>query len=116
MPGGKRPGAGRPRGSKPTPASIPTLASSRRRKEAALARKQELVAARLAGELVSIAVIQQTWATIVAAARARLLAIPSRVGPRVAGLDAAEASELLRREIYEALHELARSDLEGGPA
>ena len=110
MPGGKRPGAGRPRGSKTTPASIPTLASSRRRKEAALARKQELVAARLAGELVSIAVIQQTWAAIIATARQRLLSIPAKLGPRVAGLDSAEASELLRREIHEALYELARAD------
>ena len=81
-----------------------------------MARKRELEVAQLEGKLVSVETTQATWAAIIATARQRLLAIPSRVGPRVAGLDAAEASELLRREIYEALHELARSDLEGGPA
>ena len=75
-----------------------------------MARKRELEVAQLEGKLVSVETTRATWATIVAAARARLLAIPSRVGPRVAGLDAAEASELLRREIHEALRELARAD------
>ena len=62
------------------------------------------------GALLPRDLVIQTWQGIVAAAKARLLALPSRVGPRVAGLDAAEASELLRHEIHEALHELARAD------
>ncbi len=78
-----------------------------------MARKRELEVAQLEGKLVSVETTQATWAAIIATARQRLLSIPAKLGPRVAGLDAAEASELLRRDIHEALHELAKEDLKG---
>ena len=52
--GGRRPGAGRPRGSKPAPVEGgQSIAESRRRKEAALAQLRELELAERAGTLVS---------------------------------------------------------------
>lgn len=60
------------------------------------------------GEMIPAEDVQQTWSEIVAAARAKLLALPSRLAGTCAGRDQAGIETEARAIIYEALSELAR--------
>jgi phage terminase Nu1 subunit (DNA packaging protein) len=61
-----------------------------------------------AGELVDVKDVETAWLSVVNAAYARLLTIPSKVSPRVITFKtAAEAQALLQKELYAALSGLA---------
>ena len=69
------------------------------------------------GELVSAHAVALTWQTLIGAARAKLLTMPTKMAPVLLGaLDSHDIEEKLRIEIYDALDELAGrglpSDLE----
>lgn len=51
--------------------------------------------------------VRQTWSDIVAAARAKLLALPARLASSCAGKKSSEVEEEARSIVYEALTELA---------
>jgi phage terminase Nu1 subunit (DNA packaging protein) len=65
---------------------------------------------RLLGEFIDLNEVERTWSDHVMNARARLLALPIKLGPIVAVEDdPAECAEILKAEVYDALDELARS-------
>lgn len=69
---------------------------------------KEAELARLRGELLPAAEVLATWRGRISNTRARLLAIPSKIAPQIAPPGKlAQTAEALRREIYEALNELA---------
>lgn len=86
---------------------------------AALARSQrsklDLETAELRGELVRAEAVEQRWSVLVAAARAKLLALPSRIAQRhaVPG-KTAEMQMAIEAIVHEALNELA-NDRERAP-
>ncbi len=64
--------------------------------------------AKLKGELVSLAVVKQTWIAVIIMVRARLLAMPTKLAPRLLGKkNAAEVETILRAEVYEACEDLS---------
>ncbi len=71
------------------------------------AEKNELKNAQTKGELIPREVVNAKWAEDVSNVKAKLLAIPSKLAPRLAGLEAREVSSILTEAIYEALNELA---------
>lgn len=75
----------------------------------------EIEAAQLRQELLPRGLVIQTWQGIVAAARARLLALPSKAAHQLLGARTlVEAEEVVRGYVYEALTELARDGLPAG--
>jgi len=61
-----------------------------------------------AGKVMLVADAEEAWGNILAGIRARLLSIPPKVAALLsADLSVAERSEIVRREIYEALDTLA---------
>jgi phage terminase Nu1 subunit (DNA packaging protein) len=61
-----------------------------------------------AGELVEASAIAPAWLTVANTVRSRMLAIPTRLAARMVGLKTpAEAEDLLRKEVYAGLIELA---------
>ena len=81
-----------------------TLASARTRKERALADKAEVDAQRARAEVVFVADVVRTWASLTRSVRERLTAIPDHSGPAL-GLTAEQVAGL-RAEITRALLEL----------
>ena len=78
----------------------------------AQADKTELEVAVLRGNLVPIEKVESDWMTIIMAARSRLLAIPSKTAFQIAALkDPHEIERFLKRLIYEALTELAQTEI-----
>ena len=70
--------------------------------------KIRLELAELRGELIRGAIIEQHWQAMVCAMRARLLAIPSRCAPELAGPDRHIAvTAILQTAIYEVLTEIS---------
>ena len=60
------------------------------------------------GRLVEAEEVLRTWTDLIAAARARLLAMPSKLGPMLTNVgDANVAASRIREEVYAALSELA---------
>lgn len=94
-----------------------TLEEARTRLANEQADKAALENAETRGELVRVAAVAESWGRMISAARARLLSLPTKAGPiaRAARTDA-EAAELVRQEVFEALAELARdpADVDGG--
>ncbi len=79
---------------------------ARTRREAAKAAAAEMELARLRGELVRASEVETGWASLVMAARGKLLGIPTRLRqrrPHLAPADVAEVDGLIR----EALEELS---------
>src|SRR4051812_6403090 len=75
----------------------------------------ELEHAQMLGELVPAAQVEEAWAAIVAVMRTRLLALPTKLAPRLVALNhEAVIQDALRAEIADGLAELsqARIDLE----
>ena len=88
--------------------------TARARKETALADLAQMQAAELRGELARIDDVVLYWGNLVAAARARLLALPSMLAPQVASHGRiAEVEALLRKFVNEALSELAGDGVPG---
>jgi phage terminase Nu1 subunit (DNA packaging protein) len=62
---------------------------------------------KLEGSLVSVDETFRTWTDLVVMVRARILALPSKLAPRLLGKHhAAEVQEIIRLEVYEALEDL----------
>mgnify|MGYP003586346038 CR=1 FL=1 len=61
------------------------------------------------GRLIPADLVKQTWSDLIMAARARLLALPSKLAG-CAGSDPAEVEAQARAIVYEALRELAASN------
>jgi phage terminase Nu1 subunit (DNA packaging protein) len=88
-----------------------SIAEGRRRKVLAQAALAELEVARMQAELVPAEEISRVWGRMVGNCRARLLAIPSKLAPRLITLADQEAVYAeLKHEIYEALTELASKE------
>lgn len=88
------------------------LTNERARLAKAQADKTELEVAELHGEMVRVPEVTEAWSKHIAAARARLLALPSKAAARVAAPALlAETQELLRGIVDEALNELAGDGL-----
>lgn len=83
---------------------------ARRRKLVAEAAREEHKLAIEQGAVVPIALYEASLAAMVGAARSKLLNIPTKLGPLVATLSAAEARDLLGAEINEVLQELSGFD------
>ncbi len=79
----------------------------RARKDAAQALKTEMENQRRAGELMEAEAVKLVWANHISSARARLLAIPSKLPPLLEGKPAPAMATLLRAEVHAALRELA---------
>lgn len=72
------------------------------------ADKAALEVAKLHGELIEVDVVKETWTKHVAAARARLLALPRKIAPIVKPLKTTrEIEAAIKLEVYEALTELS---------
>jgi phage terminase Nu1 subunit (DNA packaging protein) len=77
----------------------------------AQADKEELEVAALRGDLVAADQEAAVWTAYLANVRAKLLAIPHKIAPRVLIVtDLAEAQGLIEGEIHECLKELAEGD------
>lgn len=84
------------------------LDRERTRLTKAQADKTELEVAELRAELVRAPLIEQHWQAMVAAMRAKVVAIPSKVAPQVAGPDDLNrVQELMQAVVFEALAEIA---------
>lgn len=82
---------------------------ARAKREMHNAKIAEYEERRMAGELVEAVKADRATEVLVTNAKSRLLSIPSKAAPMLAGMESiAEIEEILRREIYEALEELAR--------
>jgi phage terminase Nu1 subunit (DNA packaging protein) len=86
-----------------------TLAEAIRRKEWALAGLRELELQRKSAEVVDVAYVAKTQGQINANVRARLLAIPVRLAPRVVGISSpAKIKAILEAEIRQVCEELVK--------
>ncbi len=74
------------------------------------ADKTELEVAVLRGDLIPGEVVKATWGDYIAAARAKLIALPSTAAPRVAGGTLREVELELRDLVHQALAELKDYD------
>jgi phage terminase Nu1 subunit (DNA packaging protein) len=84
------------------------LTAERARLASAQANKTELEVAELKGEMVRRDEITAHWSAMVAAMRAKLLSLPSKMATRVAGPGKAkEVEALLREQVHQALEEIA---------
>lgn len=99
------------------PAKPKSFDEAKARKMAADAELAELELERERGEVVRIEEVAKAIGEEYAATRAKLLAIPSKLAPRVAlETDEGACRELIAREITEALNELAGGSFgEGAP-
>ena len=84
------------------------LDRERTRLTKAQADKTELEVAELKAKLVRMELVVPHWQAMVAAMRAKLLAIPAKVAPQVAGPDSlSRTQELIQDGVYQALSEIA---------
>lgn len=84
------------------------LERERTRLTKAQADKTELEVRELRAELVRMPVVEQHWQGMVASARSRLLALPSRIAAQIAGPDRLQqVQDKAQALVYEALAELA---------
>jgi hypothetical protein len=82
--------------------------AERARLTRAQAEKAELEAAELRGELVRADNVEEKWIGMIADARAKLLALPTKLAQRVAPPGKiADAQALAQAVVYEALHAIA---------
>ena len=74
-------------------------------------RKTQLAVQLLEGKLHRAEDVERVWSQSAAAVRSRLLGIPVKAAPQVAGMeDAGEIQQVLQREVAEALNEIAGYD------
>ena len=74
-------------------------------------RKTQLAVQLLEGKLHRAEDVERVWMQSAAAVRSRLLGIPVKAAPQVAGMeDAGEIQQVLQREVAEALNEIAGYD------
>ncbi len=80
----------------------------RERLAAAQAEKVETENRVRFGELAEMSRVSEVWASHISAARTRLLAMPSKLPALLEGRSAPAMAALIRNEVNNALHELAR--------
>ena len=74
-------------------------------------RKTQLAVQLLEGKLHRAEDVERVWSQSAAAVRSRLLGIPVKAAPQVAGMeDTGEIQQVLQREVSEALNEIAGYD------
>lgn len=74
-------------------------------------RKTQLAVRLMEGKLHRAEDVERVWTQSAAAVRSRLLGIPVKAAPQVAGMeDAGEVQKILQREVAEALNEIAAYD------
>ena len=84
------------------------LDHERTRLTRAQADKTELEAAELRAELIPATKIETHWQAMIAAMRARLVGLPSKIAPQVAGPDdLTRVQDMIQAGVYEALAEIA---------
>jgi phage terminase Nu1 subunit (DNA packaging protein) len=88
------------------------IAQQKTRLTKAQADKAELEVSELEGQLIPAQLVQDTWTDFVANARAKLLALPSKIAHQVIALDKyAEAELLIKENVNDALLELSDDGL-----
>ena len=88
------------------------IAQQKTRLTKAQADKAELEVSELEGQLIPAQLVQDTWTDFVANARAKLLALPSKIAHQVIALDKyAEAELLIKENVHDALSELAEDGI-----
>lgn len=88
------------------------IAEEKTKLTAAQARKAELEVEVMEGKLIPAEAVGDTWTSYVSNARAKLLALPSRIAHQVITVDKyAEAELILKEKVYEALNELAEDGI-----
>lgn len=86
--------------------------NQRERLAAAQAERVEMENAIRRGELAECAAVAAGWAEHIAAARAKLLSLPAKLGPQLTNIsDASVAADKIRAEVYAAIDELAEWEL-----
>lgn len=85
---------------------VPTLESSRRRREFHEANLAEMRERQKAGELVELAQVHLAYTTLAAQLRAALERIPDKVVPRLAAAEPADMYAMLEQEIEQTLMDM----------
>jgi phage terminase Nu1 subunit (DNA packaging protein) len=86
-------------------------AKQRARKDAAQADAYEMANEKTRGTLLDADEVAQAWSEMIANARAKLLAMPTKLSPRLVNIaEPGAISELIRIEVYAALTELSESE------
>jgi len=81
--------------------------NARLRKLRAEAKEKELKISTMEEKLIPVDEVVKTWSNITAAMKAKLLAIPTKAAPMILSITTqAEAQDILKSHIYEALDEL----------
>lgn len=74
-------------------------------------RKTQIAVRLMEGKVHRAEDVERLWTQCAAAVRSRLLGIPVKAAPQVAGMEAAgEVQKILQREVVEALNEIAAYD------
>lgn len=108
--GGRRPGAGRPK-NEGQHSAYEVLAKAKAKRETFKAQLAELEYQQARGELVRADDVEAAWADHIQTAKGRLLALPSRVAPRVQQeAELRKIEEIIRDELFDILAELAGAD------
>jgi hypothetical protein len=94
-----------------TAAEGQNVLAARSRLTRARARRAELEVAALERDLLPFDEVVQAWQQLVAAFRARCLALPAKLAPRLAMSETREIQAALTAAVREALQELSRFDL-----
>jgi hypothetical protein len=94
-----------------TAAEGQSVLAGRARLVRARARRAELEVAALERDLLPFDEVVQAWEMLVAAFRAKCLALPSKLAPRLAMSETREIQAALTAAVREALEELSRFDL-----
>jgi len=88
------------------------IAEEKTKLTAAQARKAELEVEQLEGNLIPAQLVQDTWVEYVSNARAKLIALPTRIAHQVISVDNyAEAEQVIKERVHEALDELANNGI-----
>jgi len=87
----------------------------RARKDKETADKLAMENALRRGELAELSTVTAAWIDMVAAARAKLLSLPTKLGPQLANIaDVGVIAAQIRSEVYAAIDELAADQGAGG--
>lgn len=89
---------------------------ARIRKELAQAAEAEQRVAQRAGRLLAVEDVEKTWSSMVAAMRARLLALPTALSDKVCRLAVTDGVAAVEAELERAVHEALRELAEDKPA
>ena len=87
--------------------SVDELNQERARYTKIKADKEELKLKILKGEYVKVSEVKKQWSDMAGNVRKKLLALEGRLPVQLEGMKAGNISEVLHREIYEVLGELA---------